>query len=1136
MKKYLASLFFIGSLLVQAAPYTFPTESLKPGSAGTPGQLDKEFQSLLGSGVQFIGKPDIRTAMIQTDGKILIGGTFRIAARGLKYFNYTTSDFVRFDESVRDYVLQPTQSISFTVVWRNLARLNANGTIDASFVSNSALDVAKSTLDLRNAQYRNSNPDKTTNEASLEYGPDGAVYSILLNQATGDPLYEYLVGGDFLNFSHNADGNSEPRKRYLLLKAVKADQINSGGLTQPLVALTDNVADGDGFNGPVRRLRRLQSSTVVQYDFIVPNRPARLANNLYPVGTVVLQSDSLQLYRRLSSRTGNAGEETDWLNLPNGREKLFLATGDFTSFSDDIDQRYITRFIFRDGGITLPAAIQITWVPPRPDGRVWDVANINNRIFFVGEFNTVDNKPNPLDIESGSADPDENRLFRYKIAAIDENGYTDPWFEPGKLGFNNTVMSIVADPEYKKGNQDSGQPSKLEDRLVVGGYFTDYEGKPVGYIARLLLKWSRALPPKPGELFAKDGDIDAEFPAANNGNRLGANGPIRVVTRQPDGRFFIAGEFTTYNGIKRAGLARLEPDGSLDLTFVPAGTASGIQNFAFDMDGGPGTASLFARPLAVGNFSKLFGSNFTGVARFIGGSFPVIWYQPNKINAPFAVSLGDDKALSVAASDNFVGYTGELGLPTGLEELPFESPQTPSEPLLYQWEKYKAGKWQEIQGEVLSYLMIENFKPEDATTYRVRIWNSQFSIYSETVNVGLRNPFTDKIPDTGLQVQGLIEANETLNGGLGGYISFTMTRTGMVTGTLTLGNVGGKPVKVSFLRQYNLATGLEVQIPLPNKSPLVLRLKTEDFSGTTSNATTSNDVDFSGSELTDSFGTTAAINASNVPWTKFISAKSFAGNYNIALQTDSDDLQELAGNQPLVSQGYGYLSMQVAAKTGVARVVGYLADGTAVTASSALQGEAFGTIALWLPLYNGQGVLSGKFNIDKDTDGKPVDADLKWTKPPGVKASPDVSGFSNVRVYEVPGSGLYDTSTAYKFDFDPTGAWSMDFNDGAWAALAGALSENIAQLFTFSRGKATPYGDNPHGVTFTLSPKTGLVKGGFTDADSQGRLRKVKYQAITLKPTSGNETLVYGFFIMPSAAVKNPDFYVGGSVEGNYPD
>jgi len=1121
VKKYLASLFFLGALLVQAAPYTFPTESSKPGSAGTPGQLDKEFKSLLGSGVKFIGKPDIRTAMIQTDGKILIGGTFRISASGLNYADYDIPTLLVFDNFQREYVEVVNQPISFTVVWRNLARLNADGTIDTSFVSKSALDLAQA--ELGDISY--------TNKISLEYGPDGAVYSILHNQATGDPLSQYLVAGDFLNFSHNQFGNSEPRKRFLVIGCLRANKIEASGLPQPLVELTDNVAEGDGFNGPVRRMRRMNSNIRETIDYRVANRPDRLWDQdpmkhpYFKIGDVVLQEDNSFIYQKISDRLGPGvdDEDDDWVNLPNARQTLYFATGDFTSFIDDTDQRYITRFVLRNMGIVLPSTIGILWDPPKPDGRVWDVTSINGRIFFVGEFTSVQNN---LPIFDDEFDDTSSRVYRYRIAAITENGKRDPWFDPGD-GFNNNAMSIVADPQYKSIGNDP-----LENKLVVGGYFTEYDGKPVNYIARISLKYNylsndstQANPNEPEEP-RKDGALDESFPAPNyttSGAIIsdrGANGPIRVVTRQPDGRFFIAGEFTTYNGIKRAGLARLEPDGSLDLTFVPAGTASGIQNFAFDMDGGPGTASSFARPVAVGNFSKLFGSNFTGVARFIGGTFPVVWYQPNKINAPFAVSLGDDKTLSVAASDNFVGYTGEFGLPTGLEELPFESPQTPSDPLLYQWEKYTGGKWRKIQGEVLSYLMIENFKPEDATTYRVRIWNSQFSIYSETVNVGLRNPFTDKIPDTGLQVQGLIEANETLNGGLGGYISFTMTRTGMVTGTVTLGNVGGKPVKVSFRRQYNFDTGLEVQIPLPNKSPLVLRLKTTDFSGTTSNATTAQDVDFSGpgNELTDSFGTTAAINASNVPWTKFISAKSFAGKYNIGLQTDTTAMEDLVGtppvDQPMVSQGFGYLTMQVAEKTGVARMVGLLADGSKVTASTSVRGNADGTVTLWLPLYASQGSLSGTFSIlsEADSDGvlpagavNPVSGDLKWSKPPGVPKSPDVSGFSSVAVTAIDGSGLYDPATAA-----PS---SLSMSDGAWAGKPGCLNDPSAA------------------VTFRFSKLNGLVNGSFTDADSQGRPRKVNCRGITLTGTGSPD--VYGFFIMPSAVVKNPDFYVGGSVIGN---
>ena len=668
------------ALLAQAAPYTFPTESIQPGSAGTPGQIDKEFKSL-GGGVQFIGKPDIRTAMVQTDGKILIGGTFRISASGINYAKYNIPTLLVFDNFQREYVVVADQPISFTVVWRNLARLNADGTIDTSFVSKSALDLAQA--ELGEISY--------TNKISLEYGPDGAVYSILHNQATGDPLSQYLVGGDFLNFSHNEYGNSEPRKRFLLIRSIRANKIEARGLPEPLVELTDNVSEGDGFNGPVRRMRRMNSTIRETIDYSVANRPDRLWDHdpmkhpYFNIGDVVLQLDNSFIYQKISDRLGPGvdDEDDDWVNLPNGRQTLYFATGDFTSFIDDTDQRYITRFVLNNMGIVLPTTIGILWDPPKPDGRVWDVTSISGRIFFVGEFTSVENNL----LKGGNETLTTERIMRYRIAAITENGKRDPWFDPGD-GFNNKAMSIVADPQYK-----GIGTTPLENNLVVGGYFTEYDGEEVNYIAKIKLRFnSESNTINPTNL--KDGDIDKSFPAANGkeGVGSGANGPIRVVTRQPDGRFFIAGEFTSYNGIKRAGLARLEPDGSLDLTFVPAGDASGIQNFAFDMDGGPGTASLFARPIAVGNFSKLFGSAFTGVARFIGGSFPVVWYQPNQINGPFAVSLGDNKRLSVAATDNFVDYDDVLDFDhtvrlKNLKNTPFESPQSPSEPLLYQWEK-----------------------------------------------------------------------------------------------------------------------------------------------------------------------------------------------------------------------------------------------------------------------------------------------------------------------------------------------------------------------------------------------------------------------------------------------------------------
>jgi hypothetical protein len=923
--------------------YPFPTEAKRAGSAGTPGDLDKEFTSLLGGShrVQFLdNSPDMRTAMVQTDGKILIGGTFRLRASNVTYA-INGGDASGGNGGGGNGAIGNSSTGVFTVTWRNLARLNADGTLDTTFVSPEALNVAVA-----------------NGSRDIIYGPDGAVYSILVE--SNDDLYQYLVAGDFLNFSHNQLGNPAPRKRYLTLQtfdpnpnltpapglprttvANATERVNlstsstttlpgniffpglstgtvvtqnfvpvgtivfqsDNGLTyrkvsatgtpsdsdwvvvpkpsEALVSLTFNVADGDGFNGPVRKIRRL-FGTVVTPNRFVRDTPTRL-ELLVPIGTRVLQTNNGFIYEKISGADDLPTDPVDWVILPGGRQILYFATGDFTSFVNDTDARYITRFVLNPGGITLPSRFSEWTTTPQPDKRVWDVTALGSKIFFVGDFDTIGG----------------GQLNWRKIAVISQNGTVDPAFNPG-AGFNDSAMSIVADP--------------IQNNVVVAGYFTDYDGNTVGRIARV----------------NADGSMVAGFPAPNEGNSEGANGPIRCVTRQPDGRLLIAGEFTRYNGINRAGVARLEADGSLDLTFVPQGRASGIQNFAFDIDGGPATASLSARPIAVGNFSRLFGTHFTGVARFIGGSFPVIWYQPNKVNPPFAVTLGEDKRLAVVATDNFVGFPG-------LEIPPFVPPQAPSEPLLYQWQK----NGRNIEGEVLPYLDLENFLPSDAGTYRVQIWNSQFRVESESVVLAVRNPFTEVLPERGIQVRGLIEPNETLNGGLGGAIEFTVSRTGLVTGSITLGNVGGRALRSSFRGQYNYFTGLTVQIRLPNQSPLWLQLRTDFAAMDTSVPLQERVFEFSGegNSLSDAFGTVASVTASNIPWARGYPATAYAGTYTIGLETDPAALFELTGTpgleQPMVSQGFGFLTMRIAPATGRARITGRLADGTRITAASA---------------------------------------------------------------------------------------------------------------------------------------------------------------------------------------------------------
>lgn len=91
-----------------------------------------------------------------------------------------------------------------------------------------------------------------------------------------------------------------------------------------------------------------------------------------------------------------------------------------------------------------------------------------------------------------------------------------------------------------------------DSSVIVTGKFSYIHQTPVNCIARLL----------------PDGKVDNSF---NTGT--GANDYVNVIARQPDGKLIIAGEFTTFNGTTVNRIARLNPDGTRDLTFS---TGSGI--------------------------------------------------------------------------------------------------------------------------------------------------------------------------------------------------------------------------------------------------------------------------------------------------------------------------------------------------------------------------------------------------------------------------------------------------------------------------------------------------------------------------------------------------------------------------------
>jgi uncharacterized delta-60 repeat protein len=105
----------------------------------------------------------------------------------------------------------------------------------------------------------------------------------------------------------------------------------------------------------------------------------------------------------------------------------------------------------------------------------------------------------------------------------------------------------------------------------------------------------------------RDGSVDVTF---NPG--VGPNAGIRCLALQPDGKILIGGVFTSVDGVARNRIARLKADGSLDLSFDPGEGASEVVRWVVPQTDG--------KVLVVGGFSQFDGSQCVRLARLHGGS------------------------------------------------------------------------------------------------------------------------------------------------------------------------------------------------------------------------------------------------------------------------------------------------------------------------------------------------------------------------------------------------------------------------------------------------------------------------------------------------------------------------------------
>lgn len=120
------------------------------------------------------------------------------------------------------------------------------------------------------------------------------------------------------------------------------------------------------------------------------------------------------------------------------------------------------------------------------------------------------------------------------VARLNTNGSLDTSFNPGGIGaVGGTVLTLTLQPDNK---------------IVIGGFFTQYNGSVRNRIARL----------------GANGTLDPSFdPGA------GCDGEVEAIRVDRAARLVIGGKFRNYDNVPRRSLARVLSNGALDRSFDP---------------------------------------------------------------------------------------------------------------------------------------------------------------------------------------------------------------------------------------------------------------------------------------------------------------------------------------------------------------------------------------------------------------------------------------------------------------------------------------------------------------------------------------------------------------------------------------
>jgi len=531
----------------------------------------------------------LSTMIVQSDGKILVGGSFtaaqEVSRRGIARLNLDGTLDTSFDPGTEfsgggnfsAMLVQPDRKILIAggfdhfngTPLNGLARLNPDGSLDTTF------DASAGRMCFRAMALANDDKVVVGGCGIARLNPNGSLdqsfnsaertYMDHIASIAVQPDGKVIIGGDFCD---TCFPSSVPLNR-----VARLNHDNSRGSTIEFPTSGTTVSESDG-KAILTVERNGDATGTATVDYVTSGGTAQAGLDYAATsGTLVFGPSETSKTFAVPILDDGVAESDETVNLT-----LTNPTGD-ASLSPQKSTVLIILDNERPGSLDSSfrgigcGVCFFTFLTPQENGKTlvvnsyggslsrfdpegsWDgsfadyvyggatAVQADGRILVGGTFTNI------------------NGFVCRGLARLTVDGAIDTTFDagsgPSPLRFGSACSP--SDPFLFSDSAVTTIALQADGKILIGGGFSDVGGFPRSGLARL----------------NPDGSVDPSFDVGIEGDffhrpRFLCSRLVNAVAVQPDGKVLVSGSFSKITGVPRSGFARLNPDGSLDSTFAPA--------------------------------------------------------------------------------------------------------------------------------------------------------------------------------------------------------------------------------------------------------------------------------------------------------------------------------------------------------------------------------------------------------------------------------------------------------------------------------------------------------------------------------------------------------------------------------------